>query len=115
MTDPTDELIGKRFGKDGCLVITQRIGEGGMGSVYKAVDEPNDRQVAIKFLRMDGMADREAISRFKREGRKFGMLRHPNLVRVYALGREHGRIYIASEFVDNISTPMGMKRSSPFR
>ncbi|MAG56714.1 MAG: hypothetical protein CMJ83_10525 [Planctomycetes bacterium] len=100
MTDATDELIGQRFGQDGCLVIGKRLGEGGMGAVYKAHDEKNDRPVAIKFLRMDGMADREAISRFKREGRKFGLLRHANLVRVYALGREHGRIYIASEFVD---------------
>ena len=100
MTDLVDELIGQRFGEGGCLVIEKRLGEGGMGAVYKARDEKNDRLVAIKFLRMDGMADRESISRFKREGRKFGMLRHPNLVRVYALGREHGRIYIASEFVD---------------
>jgi len=100
MTEPADGLIGARFGEGGCLVIQDRLGEGGMGSVYKAFDEKNQRYVAIKFLRMDGMADREAISRFKREGRKFGMLRHPNLVRVYALGREQGRIYIASEYVD---------------
>jgi serine/threonine-protein kinase len=69
-----------------------------MGTVYKAWDERNERPVAIKFLRMDG-ADPESVRRFKREGRKFGMLRHPNIVRVYALGRENGRIYIASEFV----------------
>ena len=100
MTDPEDGFIGTRFGEGGCLVIQKRLGEGGMGTVYKAHDEKHERDVAIKFLRMDGMADREAISRFKREGRKFGMLRHPNLVRVYALGREQGRIYIASEFVD---------------
>ncbi len=100
MTEPGDELIGMRFGSEGCLVIERRVGEGGMGSVYQARDEKKGRPVAIKFLRMDGMADRDALSRFKREGRKFGMLRHPNLVRIYALGREHGRIYIASEFVD---------------
>jgi serine/threonine protein kinase len=99
MTEYEDKLIGQRFGEGGCLVIQTRLGEGGMGTVYKAWDERNERPVAIKFLHMDTMADREALSRFKREGRKFGMLRHPNLVRVYALGREHGRIYIASEFV----------------
>jgi serine/threonine-protein kinase len=96
----SDELlIGERYGEEGSLVIKQLLGKGGMGTVYKAWDEKNSRPVAIKFLRMDG-ADPEAVRRFKREGSKFGKLRHPNIVRVYALGRENGRIYIASEFVD---------------
>lgn len=95
----TDELLGQRFGENGALLIESLLGKGGMGTVYRARDERNGRIVAIKFLRMDGV-DPEAVRRFKREGRKFGMLRHPNIVRVYAMGREQGRIYIASEFVD---------------
>ena len=94
-----DELIGERFGEGGRLVIQEKLGEGGMGAVYKAWDEKSDRALAIKFLKLNE-ADPDAVRRFKREGRKFGLLRHPNLVRVYALGREQGRIYIASEYVE---------------
>jgi serine/threonine protein kinase len=93
-----DPLIGQRFGEDGCYVVELKLGEGGMGAVYRALDEKHQRPVALKFLRSD-TSDRDAVERFKREGRKFGRLRHPNLVQVYALGREKGRLYIASEFV----------------
>lgn len=94
-----DNLIGERFGEAGSLLINKKLGEGGMGSVWRARDERNDRDVAIKFLRTDGIADRETVQRFKREGRKFAKLKHPNIVRIYALGRERGLLYIATEFI----------------
>ena len=93
-----DPLIGQRFGEGGSFLVSKKLGEGGMGAVYLARDEKNARDVAIKFLRQDA-GDRDAVERFKREGKKFGRLRHANLVQVYALGREQGRLYIASEFV----------------
>ncbi|HYC76935.1 MAG TPA: serine/threonine-protein kinase [Planctomycetota bacterium] len=98
MIDPAT-FVGRTFGK-GAYEIRQKLGEGGMGVVFRAWDAEAGRDVAVKFLRTDGPVDPETISRFKNEGRKYGTLRHPNLVRVYALGKEEGLLYIASEFVE---------------
>jgi serine/threonine-protein kinase len=97
--DSPDDMIGRRFG-EGFLVIQKKLGEGGMGTVYLAWDSKHNRAVAIKFLRPERFVDREMVTRFKREGRKFAGIRHENLVRIYALGREQGLLYIASEFID---------------
>lgn len=101
MTDSNepDALLGRRLGKDGFLVILERLGEGGMGSVYVARDERRDRLLAIKFLHRECLADPDALARFKREGRKFSSLDHPHLVKVYGLGKELGRRFIISEFI----------------
>ncbi len=99
----SDELVGRTFGPDGQYRIDKKLGEGGMGVVFRAHDLKHDRTVALKFLRTDGPVDAEAITRFKNEGKRFGALRHPNLVRIYALGREESCFYIASEFVDGLN------------
>ena len=76
-TEPPDKLIGQRFGVEGSLAILERLGEGGMGVVYKAWDERHERLLAIKFLRPERVVDREIVSRFKREGRNFSRIKHP--------------------------------------
>jgi eukaryotic-like serine/threonine-protein kinase len=108
-------LIGRTFGRDAQYVIQEKLGEGGMGVVFRAHDQKNDRVVALKFLRNDGPVDVETISRFKNEGRKFGALRHPNLVRVYALGREENLLYIASEYVLGKNLYQCILKDGPFR
>ncbi|MEZ6195058.1 MAG: serine/threonine-protein kinase [Planctomycetota bacterium] len=94
-----DELIGKQFGPDGRYLIRRHLGSGGSGHVYEAYEERKDRSVAVKFL-SEGTDDAEVIRRFKLEGQKFSAIRHPNIVRVYGMGRAAGMLYIASEFVD---------------
>ncbi|MCB9833215.1 MAG: serine/threonine protein kinase [Planctomycetes bacterium] len=95
-----EELIGDRIGPDQRYVIRRRLGQGGMGVVYEAWEEEKGRSVAIKFLSGDAGSDPETLQRFKREGSRFNKLRHPNIVRVYGMGRARGLLYIASEFVD---------------
>lgn len=98
--DNWDDLIGETMGPDGRYTILRRVGEGGMGVVFLAEEKEKQRCIAVKILDPHGGIDTEALQRFKREGRKFGILRHPNVVRVYGMGRAHGFLYIASEFVD---------------
>ena len=107
--DSAEDMFG-----DGALLIQKKLGQGGMGSVYLALDEANARPVAIKFLRPERFVDKEMVTRFKREGRKFAGVRHDNVVRVYALGREHGLLYIASEFVDGRNLFQCLEQDGPF-
>ncbi len=113
--DLSAALIGRTFGQNGQSLIQEKLGEGGMGVVFRALDQKNDRVVALKFLRNDGPVDPETIARFRNEGRKFGGLRHPNLVRVYALGREENILYIASEFVEGRNLYQLIVRDGAFK
>ena len=94
-----DPLLGRRLGPEGFLVIQERLGTGGMGAVYRALDEQHHRQVAIKFLHPEFLFDPDRLARFQREGKKFAALSHPNLVAVHGLGREEGRYFLVSDYV----------------
>lgn len=88
-----------RFGK---YRIQNRIGIGGVGSVYKAVDVDLDRVVALKLL-AKRFADRpEVITRFRSEARNAAKLKHENIVGVYEFGEVSGTHYLAMEFVDGV-------------
>ena len=79
--------------------LVDKIGEGGMGVVWKAEDTNLDRDVAIKLLPPE-MAERpERLERFEQEARTTGSLNHPNVVAVYDLGRHEGAPYIVMELV----------------
>jgi eukaryotic-like serine/threonine-protein kinase len=97
-----DQLIGRRFYKDGRFEIVRKIGTGGAGVVYEARDREHDYSVAVKFLRRD-YCGWEDIQRFIREGKKFRKLHHPNIVRVYGVSRAFGHYYVASEFIQGKS------------
>ena len=78
--------------------ILDKIGEGGMGSLFLARDPAIDRLVAIKLLR-HGL-DTEALrERFSREARAAGRLRHPNIVTIFDVGEHDGVPFIAMEFL----------------
>ena len=83
--------------------IVEKIGEGGMGAVYKAVDTHLDRPVAIKVLPADKVADPERRQRFALEAKAASALRHPNIVVIHDIAADGGRDFIVMEFVDGQS------------
>jgi serine/threonine-protein kinase len=84
--------------------IDERIGIGGMGTVYRAHQTTVGRDVAIKVLRAELARDEQAVFRFEREARLAISLDHPNLVRVFLSGRlNDGRLYIVMELLEGRS------------
>ena len=79
--------------------IEGRLGEGGMGVVYRAFDTKLNRPVAIKFLSNE-LADPAARRRFQREAQMASALNHPHILTVHHAGESDGREYIVTEFVD---------------
>ena len=83
----------------GSYRIDARLGEGGMGVVYRATDTKLSRPVAIKFL-ADNLFDANARRRFQREAQMASALNHPHIVTVYDVGEYADRQYIVTELVD---------------
>jgi hypothetical protein len=83
----------------GRYLITGRIGRGGMGMVYRGLDEALEREVAVKTLTAEGTLDGESRQRFEREARAAAQLQHPNIVTVYELGEDRGLPFIAMELL----------------
>src|SRR5262245_27326915 len=71
-----------------------------MGSVYKAHDATLDRLVAIKVMVEDAEAGAEAKTRFLREAQSAARLNHPNIITVYELGEDQGRVFIVMELLE---------------
>ena len=80
--------------------ITAKLGEGGMGVVYKAEDTKLRRTVALKFLSPAALDDEEEKARFLREAQAAALLDHPNIVAVYDIDKVDGQTFIAMAFVD---------------
>jgi eukaryotic-like serine/threonine-protein kinase len=83
--------------------IVEKIGEGGMGVVYKAVDTHLDRPVAIKILPPDKVADSERKRRFVLEAKSASALHHPNIVVIHDIASDRGFDFIVMEYVDGQS------------
>jgi hypothetical protein len=82
------------------FTLVEVLGAGGMGAVYKALDTNLNRMVALKVVRKEFSADTEYLGKFEREARITASVTHPNVVKVYAFGSDHGLFYIAMELVD---------------
>jgi eukaryotic-like serine/threonine-protein kinase len=79
--------------------ILETLGEGGMGTVYRAVDTRLRRPVAIKLLRREGTPSAESRKRFVQEARAASALNHPHIITIYDIGEEGGADFIAMEYV----------------
>ena len=88
-------MIGQTVGK---YRIVSRLGRGGMGTVYKAVDETLEREVAIKVLNPD-LADSDLLKRFRAEAVTLARLNHPNIATLFELGRQGDELLMVMEFV----------------
>ena len=81
-------------------MILEQIGSGGMGAVYAARDPELDRKVAIKVLFLSEDRSEKRTERLLREGRALARLTHPNVVRVFDVGRYEGSVFIAMELIE---------------
>ena len=89
-------LIGTTLGH---YRIVEKIGEGGMGEVYRAHDERLDRDVALKVLPIDVATDPERLERFEREARAVAALSHPNIVTIFSVEKANGVPFLTMELV----------------
>lgn len=114
-----DHLIGKVI--SGRYTVLSKIRAGGMGALYKARDRMG-RDVAIKVMKPEFLADAEAVERFRREAQALLTLKHPNIVQIIDFGQVEGNgFYLAMEYLDGKSiweltagkkqTPLGVKRT----
>jgi serine/threonine protein kinase len=91
--------------------LESRLGQGGMGKVYRATDVSLNRRVAVKMIRDEFFADRKAIEKFRQESQITGSLGHPNVVTVYDFGVEAGqRTYLVMELLEGITLRQELRR-----
>src|SRR6185369_12320133 len=80
--------------------IVSKLGEGGMGEVWRARDARLDREVAIKVLPAKLSNDQDRLRRFEQEARATSALNHPNILTVHDIGTHDGAPYIVSELLE---------------
>ena len=80
--------------------LLELLGEGGMGSVYKAVDRNLNREVALKILKKECSANAEERTTLEREARITASINHPHVIKVFSFGEDHGQFYLAMELLE---------------
>ena len=93
--------------------LEARIGSGGMSTVYRALDETLQRQVAIKLMNREVATDSDQLERFRREARAVAQLSHPHIVGVIDAGEDDGRPYIVFEYVEGETLKERIRRDGP--
>lgn len=114
MTEKTPDPYVGRTVLDGKFRIVQRIGAGGMGSVYRAEEPAMGREVAIKILHPKLKGRSDLVSRFRREARAMSQLSHPHTVRVFMYGElEDGSLYIVMEMLEGRNLNQTVRKEGP--
>ena len=93
--------------------IEEQIGQGGMGTVYRAHDPVLDRTVAVKVLAPHLARDASLVRRFDEEARALARVQHPNVMRVFSVGQDGGLRYYAMEFVAGQTLRASMEAQGP--
>jgi serine/threonine-protein kinase len=93
--------------------ILDKLGEGGMGVVYRALQKRLDRTVALKVVMPRLAADASYLRRFEREAKAVAKLNHPNVVAAYDYGESKGRVFLAMEFVDGVNCADWVRQNGP--
>jgi len=101
-----DDIIGK-------YRVVDRIGHGGMGTVYRAWDPVLKRDVAVKVLSGVDL-DQESLRRFEREAQAVARLHHPNIVVVHDFGNQDGTPYLVMEYLEGIGLDRAIHERSPY-
>jgi serine/threonine protein kinase len=99
-----DALVGHTLGS---YQLVERLGQGGMATVYKAYEPNLDRYVAIKILPQFFARDPNFMQRFRREAKAVAQLNHPNIMPIYSYGEEDDITYIAMQFVEGGTLKQG--------
>src|SRR5215831_20616433 len=110
---PKDPFIGREI-LGGQFQILEKVGTGGMGSVYKALQPAMNRMVAIKILHPKLANRKDLVSRFRREARAMSHLTHPNTVKVFLYGElEEGSLYIVMELLEGKNLNQMVRNEGP--
>jgi serine/threonine-protein kinase len=104
-------LIGKQLAH---FEVLEKIGEGGMGQVYRALDTTLDREVALKLLPPDLAEDAERIARLKREAKTLASIHHPRVASLFGLQEADGSTFLVMELVEG-PTLAEMLEAGPMR
>jgi len=102
-------VIGTRLGS---YELIAKLGEGGMGEVYRAKDTRLNREVAIKVLPVAVAQDAERLARFKREAQVLASLNHPNIAAIHGLDEANGTLFLVLEIVEGEDLAERLKRGA---
>ena len=90
--------------------ITEKLGQGGMGVVYKAQDTKLSRSVALKFLRSEATEDADAKARFLREAQAAAALDHENVCTVYEIDEADGQTFLSMAYLEGETVRAAFRR-----
>lgn len=112
MVGDSDILVGQLIGER--YRIARRLGAGGMGTVYVAVQEPLGREVALKVVRRELVGDKRVLERFRREALSLSQAHHPHIVTLYDFGElPSGALWFAMEMVRGENLRERLVRDGP--
>ncbi len=94
---PDDSLTGRTLGR---YHVLEKVGEGGMGVVYRAEDTRLNRIVALKLIHPTLLEDQEARQRFLREAQAVSGITHPNVCTIHSIEEEEGQLFLVLEFLE---------------